>query len=84
MKIRNILSVLFVGLLSTTVTRKKKFSEEMRTGRISFSTSSYFGSDVMAKKLEDIAEGYTYSTEDGVKVNNVVVAIVNEANGDCG
>ena len=31
-----------------------------------------------------IAEGYTYSTEDEVKVNNVVVAIFNEANGTVG
>jgi hypothetical protein len=38
----------------------------------------------MTKAGGDIAEGYTYSTEDEVKVNNVVVAIFNEANGTVG
>ena len=46
---------------------------------------SYFGrSDSDDESWRDIAEGYTYSTEDEVKVNNVVVAIFNEANGTVG
>lgn len=86
MKIRNILSVLFVGLLFTSCNSEEEVQRGNEDGRdISFSMTLTLGEvTAMTKAGEDIAEGYTYSTEDEVKVNNVVVAIFNEANGTVG
>lgn len=86
MKIRNILSVLFVGLLFTSCNSEEEVQRGNEDGRdISFSMTLTLGEvTAMTKAGGDIAEGYTYSTEDEVKVNNVVVAIFNEANGTVG
>ena len=86
MKIRNILSVLFVGLLFTSCNSEEEVQRGNEAGRdISFSMTLTLGEvTAMTKAGGDIAEGYTYSTEDEVKVNNVVVAIFNEANGTVG
>lgn len=86
MKIRNILSVLFVGLLFTSCNSEEEVRRGNEDGRdISFSMTLTLGEvTAMTKAGGDIAEGYTYSTEDEVKVNNVVVAIFNEANGTVG
>ena len=86
MKIRNILSVLFVGLLFTSCNSEEEVQRGHEDGRdISFSMTLTLGEvTAMTKAGGDIAEGYTYSTEDEVKVNNVVVAIFNEANGTVG
>jgi len=86
MKIRNILSVLFVGLLFTSCNSEEEVQRGNEDGRdISFSMTLTLGEvTAMTKAGWDIAEGYTYSTEDEVKVNNVVVAIFNEANGTVG
>ena len=86
MKIRNILSVLFVGLLFTSCNSEEEVQRGNVDGRdISFSLTLTLGEvTAMTKAGGDIAEGYTYSTEDEVKVNNVVVAIFNEANGTVG
>ena len=86
MKIMNILSVLFVGLLFTSCNSEEEVQRGNEDGRdISFSMTLTLGEvTAMTKAGGDIAEGYTYSTEDEVKVNNVVVAIFNEANGTVG
>ena len=86
MKIRNILSVLFVGLLFPSCNSEEEVQRGNEDGRdISFSMTLTLGEvTAMTKAGGDIAEGYTYSTEDEVKVNNVVVAIFNEANGTVG
>jgi len=86
MKIRNILSVLFVGLLFTSCNSEEEVQRGNEDGRdISFSMTLTLGEvTAMTKAGGDIAEGYTYSTENEVKVNNVVVAIFNEANGTVG
>lgn len=86
MKIRNVLSVLFVGLLFTSCNSEEEVQRGNEDGRyISFSMTLTLGEvTAMTKAGGDIAEGYTYSTEDEVKVNNVVVAIFNEANGTVG
>ena len=86
MKIRNIISVLFVGLLFTSCNSEEEVQRGNEDGRdISFSMTLTLGEvTAMTKAGGDIAEGYTYSTEDEVKVNNVVVAIFNEANGTVG
>lgn len=86
MKIRNILSVLFVGLLFTSCNSEEEVQRGNEDGRdISFSMTLTLGEvTAMTKAGGDIAEGYTYSTEDEIKVNNVVVAIFNEANGTVG
>lgn len=86
MKIRNILSVLFVGLLFTSCNSEEEVQRGNEDERdISFSMTLTLGEvTAMTKAGGDIAEGYTYSTEDEVKVNNVVVAIFNEANGTVG
>ena len=86
MKIRNILSVLFVGLLFTSCNSEEEVQRGNEDGRdISLSMTLTLGEvTAMTKAGGDIAEGYTYSTEDEVKVNNVVVAIFNEANGTVG
>lgn len=86
MKIRNILSVLFVGLLFTSCNSEEEVQRGNEDGRdISFSMTLTLGEvTAMTKAGGDIAEGYTYSMEDEVKVNNVVVAIFNEANGTVG
>ena len=86
MKIRNILSVLFVGLLFTSCNSEEEVQRGNEDGRdISFSMTLTLGEvTAMTKAGGDIAEGYKYSTEDEVKVNNVVVAIFNEANGTVG
>ena len=81
MKIRNILSVLFVGLLFTSCNSEEEVQRGNEDGRdISFSMTLTLGEVTAMTK----AGGYTYSTEDEVKVNNVVVAIFNEANGTVG
>ena len=74
MKIRNILSVLFVGLLFTSCNSEEEVQRGNEDGRdISFSMTLTLGEvTAMTKAGGDIAEGYTYSTEDEVKVNNVV------------
>ena len=86
MKIRNILSVLFVGLLFTSCNSEEEVQRGNEDGRdISFSMTLTLGEvTAMTKAGGDIAEGYTYSTEGEVKGNNVVVAIFNEANGTVG
>lgn len=86
MKIRNILSVLFAGLLFTSCNSEEEVQRGNEDGRdISFSMTLTLGEvTAMTKAGGDFAEGYTYSTEDEVKVNNVVVAIFNEANGTVG
>lgn len=86
MKIRNILSVLFVGLLFAGCSSEEEVRPGNEEGRdVSFSMTLTLGEmTAMTKAGNDIASGYTYSTEDEVKVNNVVVAIFSEANGTVG
>lgn len=78
--------MLFVGLLFTSCNSEEEVQRGNEDGRdISFSMTLTLGEvTAMTKAGGDIAEGYTYSTEDEVKVNNVVVAIFNEANGTVG
>lgn len=64
--------------------------EEIQPGNedgrdLSFSMTLTLGEvTAMTKAGNDIADGYTYSTEDEVKVNNVVIAVFSEANGVVG
>lgn len=86
MKIRNILSVLLVGLFLTNCDSEEDTRPGNEDGRdVSFSMTLTLGEiTAMTKAGGDVAEGYTYSTEDEVKVNNVVIAVFSEANGKVG
>ena len=72
MKIRNILSVLFVGLLFTSCNSEEEVQRGNEDGRdISFSMTLTLGEvTAMTKAGGDIAEGYTYSDRKSTRLNS--------------
>lgn len=86
MKIRNIFSMLLAGLLLASCNSEEEIRPGNEEGRdISFSMTLTLGEvTAMTKAGDGIAEGYTYSTEDEVKVNNVVIAVFSEKDGVVG
>lgn len=86
MKIRNALSVFLGGILLAGCSSEEEIQPGKEVGAdTSFSITLTMGEvTALTKAGEDVAEGYTYSTEDEVKVNNVVIAVFSESNGKVG
>lgn len=86
MKIKDVLSVFLGGILLAGCSSEEEIQPGKEVGQnTSFSITLTMGEvTAMTKAGSDIAEGYTYSTEDEVKVNNVVIAVFGETNGVVG
>lgn len=79
MGLRNLLLILFGGLLLSSCDTEEKNSSGNEMGRdTSFSIMLTLGEVNAMTKAGDIAEGYLYSTADEVNVNNAVVAVFSE------
>lgn len=86
MKIKDVLSVFLGGILLAGCSSEEEIQPGKEVGQnTSFSITLTMGEvTAMTKAGSDIAEGYTYSTEDEVNINNVVIAVFGEANGSVG